>query len=106
MFPVPSLLSIRQPLLSSAFGLLVCEYKSVLLFCQRTDDFVSLPLYLSFLVICPPYLAPLGHPLSSLYIGLLEPLDGWGWDEGTVVWGPDGYSLCVLERIGNWATGT
>jgi hypothetical protein len=102
MFPVPSPLSICRPLLSGAFGLLVCEYKSVLLSCQRTDDFVSLPLYLSFVFECLLYLAPLGRPLGSPYIGLLEPLDGWGWDEGTAVWGFYRYPLRVLERIDPW----
>jgi hypothetical protein len=104
MFPVPSPLSIRRPLLSGAFGLLVCEYKSVLLSCWRTDDFVSLPLYSSFVFERLLYLAPLGRPLGSPYIGLLRPLDGWGWDEGTAIWGSYRYPLRVLERVDPWVT--
>jgi hypothetical protein len=63
---------------------------------------LGIRLFSSLLFVCPPYLASPGCPLGSLYIGLLKPLDGWGWDEGTAVWRSYRYPLRVLECVDPW----
>jgi hypothetical protein len=65
---------------------------------------LGIRLFSPLILIRSPYLASPGRPLSSPFTGLLEPLDDWGWDEGTTVWGSYRYPLRVLERVDPWVT--
>jgi hypothetical protein len=63
---------------------------------------LGIRLFSPLILVCPLYLASPGRPLGSLYIGSLEPLDGWGRNEGTAVWGSYRYPLRIFERVDPW----